>query len=100
MKKKSNTRLQEILDIAFKIIILVLCLAMTGLLFYAGFFMEGELAEKILPLLISGGGLFGAFYLYMRWRIIEMLIGKIKSDPDSIDGAYVKNALSLIKRNK
>lgn len=87
-------------DMIFKVLLLIFCLAMIVLFIYTGFISNAPFDKKIFTFLVSGGGMSGAFYLYMRWRIIELVILKGQRDPDSLDGNFLKSALSLIPGKK
>jgi hypothetical protein len=85
-------------DAVFKVLLLVFCLAMIVVFVYTGFFSESDFSEKVFMSLVSGGGMSGAFLLYMRWRIIELVIAKGQQDPNSLNADFLNRALSLIQR--
>jgi hypothetical protein len=87
-------------DAVFKVLLLVFCLAMIVLFVYTGFFSESNVSEKVLMSLLSGGGMSGAFILYMKWRIIELVIAKGQQDPNSLNADFLNRALSLIQRTE
>ncbi len=82
------------MDKAVKVLIMLFILILMVMLVYYGFFVESELSEKMIPVLISGGGIPGAFYLYTRWRLFELIERRAKERPDLIDRAVLKRALS------
>lgn len=62
------------LDQVFKLLILLLCLISIGLLIYSTLFIQHRLEDKLPHMVLSIVGGSGAFYGYMKWRIIELRI--------------------------
>lgn len=69
---------------------------MVGLLIYAVFISDKELLDRLFQIMVSTGGVSGSFYVYMRWRVIELVIGKVQDSPENISIEIVKQAFSLI----
>lgn len=86
----------NIFDLIFKIILLIFCLAMTGLLIYAVFVSDDKPVDKFFKIIVSSGGISGAFYLYMRWRVIELILNKIEASTETISPEIIRQAFSLI----
>jgi len=84
----------DFFDKFFKVLLLLACLIVVAL------FARSLFSENYLQGCISIAGLCGIFFVYMRWRIIELVLMMGKQDPDSLDSKFVENALNLIPRQR
>jgi hypothetical protein len=98
--KNDKRKFGNSFDAIFKVLLLLLCLAMIVLFVYKGFFSESDVSEKVFMSLLSGGAMSAAFLLYMKWRIIELVIAKGQQDPNSLNADFLNRALSLIQRTE
>lgn len=98
MTSESETNVSGSLDLIFKVLLLLFCLAMLAVFIYTGFIKEGEFSQKIFNLLVSTGGMAGTFVLYMRWRLLELIIAKAAQDPGSVNPELIKNASKLFPK--
>ena len=87
---------REFFDVIFEAVLLLLCIVMVCLFIKAVFFSDEELLEKGLLGAFSGGGFFGVFYLYMKWRVLKLTITKIRRSPEYIDAELINSLSGLM----
>ena len=91
----------DLLDIVFKLVILLFCLLLMVFLVYAVFISDvNELRDQIFKFVFGTGLISGLLYAYMRWRTIEIVYRQWQSDPDSVSPELLKETQKLIRRPK
>ncbi len=85
---------RDVFDILFMTVLLAFLLSMVGLFLYSA--TSPTLEQKLAGGGISVTGIIGAFYTYMRWRIIELVLTTGQHDPKSVTGDFMRRALALI----
>lgn len=71
---------------------------MVGILIYSAFLSDEDLYRNLFKMVASSGGISGSFYLYMKWRVVEIVLYKLQNNPEQINSELITRALGFIPK--